>query len=153
MRYKDTRYEVSSIGGVRNTVSGRIQETANRRTVSIDKNNGERGRKSISQMVATAFIPNPHHYKYVMPINGNRYDNRVENLQWTRTKEPLTAEMDVVFRWFNDDGTWFLGKMRGVKRHTPIYQIRSQLIRYVKWNYRKNYHYNKIEIVLDGSEE
>lgn len=42
------------------------------------------------QLVAETFIPNPDNKKYIEHINGNKTDNRVENLKWVDEKTPLT---------------------------------------------------------------
>ena len=46
-----------------------------------------RGDCSIHRLVARAFIPNPENKPCVDHINGNRLDNRVENLRWVSHKE------------------------------------------------------------------
>lgn len=44
----------------------------------------------VHQLVAKAFIPNPHNYSDVHHINQNHQDNRVENLMWMGEHEHKT---------------------------------------------------------------
>jgi hypothetical protein len=91
---REAEYEISSHGRVRSLprfrrgrgghptrVFGRILSTANR--------NGYRGvllgRQTsafIHRLVATAFVPNPLLLPEVNHINGDKADNRAENLEW-----------------------------------------------------------------------
>ena len=41
----------------------------------------------VHQIIATAFIPNPDNFETVNHINGDKRDNRAENLEWCTREE------------------------------------------------------------------
>ena len=51
--------------------------------------NASRPPQYVHRMVAETWIDNPHHYRDVNHINGNKDDNRVENLEWVTHGENL----------------------------------------------------------------
>ena len=50
---------------------------------------GHASSQSVHRMVADKWIDNPNQYKEVNHINGNKDDNRVENLEWTTRSENM----------------------------------------------------------------
>lgn len=79
------RYEVSSIGRVRNRY-GKILSADKRLGTGymyVILRDGEKGfHANIHRLVAQAFIPNPQNLPIINHINEIRDDNRVENLEW-----------------------------------------------------------------------
>ena len=51
---------------------------------------GERFTLYVHRLVAIAFIPNPDNKPEVDHIDGNRWNNRAENLQWVTHSENMS---------------------------------------------------------------
>lgn len=60
----------------------------NYKTVKLNINN-KRKDFYIHRLVAEAFCENPHNYPCVNHINGNKQDNRAENLEWCTYKHNI----------------------------------------------------------------
>lgn len=86
-------YQVSNLGRVKSFAvykQGKILRPIRTHkgylTVVLSKDKKEK-RKRIHRLVAEEFIPNPKHKEQVNHINGNKTDNRINNLEWVTCQE------------------------------------------------------------------
>lgn len=89
---KDSRYEVSTNGDIRNKKTGKIlKQSPNQKGYArVSLSNGSKKIPTIvfpHREVAKAFIPNPENKSDVNHKNANKMDSRVENLEWVTPKE------------------------------------------------------------------
>jgi hypothetical protein len=108
-------YSVSNLGNFKNHVNGKIFKLQTNRdgykTINI---NSIQKLFKIHRLVAQAFIPNPDNKPMVDHINGDRGDNRVENLRWVTNSEnnynskiPTTNKSGFKgVRWDKSDKRW-----------------------------------------------
>jgi hypothetical protein len=74
-----------------NTKNGRwlsLDNSGRYPVVGLTKD-GSTKRHSVHRLVAKAYVPNPDSLPQVNHINGNRTDNRAENLEWATASDNL----------------------------------------------------------------
>lgn len=91
------KYEVSSIGRIRNKKTGHV--LSNTRTgngyLKVNLGTGPKCTQRVNRLVAFAFLGDPPGDKvYCHHINHDPADNRVENLEWVTPEENSLAHVE-----------------------------------------------------------
>lgn len=97
----ESLYEVSNYGQIRNVKTLRILkfhlETKGYLGISLRKNNKSK-RFAVHRLVAIAFIPNPENKPEVNHKDGDKQNNRVDNLEWATAKENTNHSINTGLR-------------------------------------------------------
>ena len=88
------KYEVSTLGNVRR--NGKLLKQLTNRQRGDYKLVGLCGKKHrVHRLVGQSFIDNPNNKPEINHINGLKWDNRVENLEWVTKKENVVHSVEI----------------------------------------------------------
>lgn len=95
-------YQVSNLGNVLSVRSGGLLRPCRNgcgyRKVTLFRPDRKK-QHAIHRLVAAAFIPNPESKPHINHINGDKTDNRSENLEWATENENMLHCRRVLNTW------------------------------------------------------
>lgn len=121
-----TKYEVSSLGRIRNKEDGKIRNLASE-VVSLD------GRSvRVCRLVGESFIPNPYRQQYVVHLDNNPTNNRKNNLIWG-DKTYLSEWRESNFLKSNKLGRQHVIQMELSGKKIRLFNTINDILEYYKW--------------------
>ena len=130
-RVKSKERYVNTVYGAKRKVKERIIKPVNDSrgyyVVSLYNESGKSKPKLIHRLVAEAFLDNPNNYPVINHINGDKKDNRAENLEWCTQSHNIKE----AFRIGTANPTWFkkYGKNHNRAKKVNQYDLDGNFIR------------------------
>lgn len=103
-------YQVSADGRIRRLTENNPTLMDNGYVYASFYDKPRKQQKALHRVVAEAFIPNPDNKPEVNHKNGDKTDNRVENLEWVTAKENSDHAIRSHLKVRGNDGTFIKKK-------------------------------------------
>ena len=135
--YWEGKYQISSLGRVRSLnfkqtgkikVMSGITDIKGYKSIAFRPNgrNSKQKHYMIHRLVAEAFIPNPENKPFVNHRNGERGDNRKENLEWVTRSE---NELHKIYKLKQGSGSMIPPKAVRCVETGKVYRSQSEAAR------------------------
>lgn len=116
---KETKYEVSNLGGVRNKdtqedIGQVLSGIPQYKYANILEECGTRKLRRVHRLVAEMFIPKVEGKKFVDHIDRDKLNNRVDNLRWVTRKENQANRDNTLFIEHNGEQQPLLNVLRAL---------------------------------------
>ena len=129
-------YQVSNLGRIfsqkrRNTKGGILRPWSNPQGYEIASiyKDGKQCYHTVHRLVALAFIPQIEWKDQVNHKNGDKKDNRVENLEWCTQSENLCHRHRVLWVPPNKTGLWKFGVLHPNSKPVEQYSLQWEFIK------------------------
>ena len=133
-----SKYEITRCGKVRNIVSKQVlaQQLTPRgyMRLSLNCDNGKRLPRTLHQLLALTYLPNPNGYKEIDHIDRNRSNNELGNLRWAnrtmQNRNRAPVNLDICHRpiWQLSTSGERLKKFASVKEAAEHFKVSVGLL-------------------------